>query len=286
MASETTFLERRAQLRGVSRPSQLAFGVAILAVVSGCATYALLTGLTSYTPDRVGLIALLLVNLTLVLSLAALIGWRLARLWATRRSGRAGARLHARLVAWFSAIAVVPVIVVAIFAAVTLNLGLDAMFSSRVQNALGNAVNVAEVYAKEQQRSIFGDAYEIANGIQHDPQLFDEKKHVRAGFLFTKLGTLTQRSRLAGARTFSTARVMCWAPANSAPSGIPKSPARRISLRPAPDPSSSIPIPTPARSRALIQMQAMNDAYLQVVRVVDPQVFGYYQRTRVAVSGV
>ena len=54
MASETTFLERRANLRGVSRPSQLAFGVAILAVVSGCVTYALLTGLTSYTPDRVG----------------------------------------------------------------------------------------------------------------------------------------------------------------------------------------------------------------------------------------
>ena len=48
------------------------------------------------------------------------------RLWAERRSGRAGARLHVRLVAWFGAIAVVPAILVAIFAAVTLNLGLDA----------------------------------------------------------------------------------------------------------------------------------------------------------------
>ncbi len=66
------------------------------------------------------------------------------RLWATRRSGRAGARLHVRLVAWFCAIAVVPAILVAIFAAVTLNLGLDAMFSGRVKDALGSAVNVAQ----------------------------------------------------------------------------------------------------------------------------------------------
>ena len=35
---------------------------------------------------------------------------------------------------------------------------------------------------------------------------------------------------------------------------------------------------------ALIQMQALNDAYLLVVRLVDPQVFGYYRRTVDAVS--
>ena len=65
----------------------------------------------------------MLINLLLVLTLAALIGWRLARLWATRRSGRAGAKLHVRLVAWFAAIAVVPAILVAVFATVTLNVG-------------------------------------------------------------------------------------------------------------------------------------------------------------------
>ena len=97
MVNEKTFPERRASLRAVSRPSQLAFGVALLAVVSGCATYALLTGLTPYTPDYTGLIVLALINLTLGLTLAALIGWRLVRLMATRRSGRAGAKLHVRL---------------------------------------------------------------------------------------------------------------------------------------------------------------------------------------------
>ena len=196
MVSETTFPERRTNLRAVSRPSQLAFGVALLAVLSGCLTYALLTGLTRYTPDHTALIGLALVNLTLVLTLAALIGWRLARLWATRRSGRAGARLHVRLVGWFAAIAVVPAILVAVFAVVTLNLGLDAMFSGRVKDALGSAINVAQVYVKDHEATILGDIRYIADAIQRDPQLFDEERHVRAGLLFAKLGTITQNRGL------------------------------------------------------------------------------------------
>ncbi len=124
-------------LRAISRPSRLALGVGLLAVASGAATYAILSGLTPWTPSRAGLIALLLANLTLGLSLGALIAWRLVRLWAERKSGRAGARLHVRLVAWFGTIAVVPAILIAIFAAVTLNLGLEAWFSGRVKDALG-----------------------------------------------------------------------------------------------------------------------------------------------------
>jgi two-component system nitrogen regulation sensor histidine kinase NtrY len=282
MVSETTFPERRTSLREVSRPSQLAFGVALLAVLSGCVTYALLTGVTTYTPDHVGLIALLLLNLTLVLTLAALIGWRLTRLWATRRSGRAGARLHVRLVTWFSVIAVVPAVLVAIFAAVTLNLGLDAMFSGRVKNALGNAVNVAQVYVKEQQRSIIGDAYEIANDIQRDTQLFDENKRVRAGFLFTKLGTLTQNRGLQASYILdSTGHVLG---SSKLPGKDPRPPsaadfaqARAGSIVIDSDPATS-------SVTALIQMQTLNDAYLEVVRVVDPAVFGYYRRTKDAVS--
>ena len=39
MVSETAFPQRRVRLRAISRPSQLAFGVALLAVVSGGFTY-------------------------------------------------------------------------------------------------------------------------------------------------------------------------------------------------------------------------------------------------------
>ena len=110
---------------GISRPSLLALGVTSLSVLSWLGTYAILKGFTPFNLTPTVLIALLLINLTLGLSLGALIAWRLVRLWSERRSGRAGARLHVRLVAMFSAIAVVPAILVAVFAAVTLNLGVE-----------------------------------------------------------------------------------------------------------------------------------------------------------------
>jgi len=283
MVIETTFPERRAGLRPISRPSQLAFGVAILAVLSGCATYALLTDIIPYHLSRGGQIALLVFNLALVLGLATAIGWRIARLAATGRSGRAGAKLHVRLVTWFSAIAVIPVILVAIFAAVTLNLGLDQMFSGRVKEALSNAVNVAQVYAREQQRSILDDAYQIANDIQNDPRLFDENKHVRADFLFAKLGTLTQNRGLQASYILdSKARVLGSSKLKSVKDPRPPAQADFARAR-----ENSIVIdsdPATSSVTALIQMRALKDAYLEVVRVVDPQVFGYYSRTKAAVS--
>lgn len=67
----------------------------------------------------------------MVLTLAAFIAWRIVRLWAARRSGSAGARLHARMVAMFSAVAVVPAILVAVFAAFSLNLGIELVLGPR-----------------------------------------------------------------------------------------------------------------------------------------------------------
>ena len=281
MVSETTFPERRASLRAVSRPSQLAFVVAILSVISGCVTYALLTGLTPYTPDHTALILVLLVNLTLVLTLAALIGWRFARLWATRRSGGAGAKLHTRLVAWFSAIAVVPAILVAIFAAVTLNLGLDAMFSGRVKEALGSAVNVAQVYVKEHEASILGDIRYIADAIQRDPELFDADHHVRAGLLFAKLGTATQNRGLQASYLLDgQGHVLGTSKQQSVKDPRPPTPSDFAQAR------EGVVLDTPDNGTvtALVQLQSLNDAYLETVRVVDPKVFGYYLRTRAAVG--
>ncbi len=281
MVSKTTFPERRASLRAVSRPSQLAFAVALLAVASGCLTYALLTDLLPYHPGRAGQIALVLFNLTLVLTLAALIGWRIARLVATRRSGRAGAKLHVRLVTWFSVIAVVPVILVAVFAAVTLNLGLDQMFSGRVKEALGSAVNVAQVYVKEHEASILGDIAYISDAIQRDPQLFDEEHHVRAGLLFAKLGTITQNRGLQASYILDS-------------KGSVLGSTKQKSLKDPPIPSAAdfaqaregVVVDTPENGTvtALVQLQALNDAYLETVRVVDPKVFAYYLRTRAAVT--
>src|ERR1700761_9095614 len=268
-------------LRTVSRPSLLAFGVAILVIASGALTYAVLTGGVAYSPTSSVLLGLLLVNLTLVLSLGALIAWRLTRLWAERQSGRAGARLHVRLVAMFSAIAVVPAIVVAVFAIFTLNLGLEQWFAPRVKMAINNSLAVAERYEAEHEKSITSDALAIANGIQSDSRLFDEQKHVRPDFLFAQLGDMARDRGLQAAYIYDSHGNVLGSTKEQgvadtkAPSAVDIAQASggNIVL----DANSKIGV-----VRALIKMQALNDAYLLVLRKVDPTVFGYYQRAAAA----
>ncbi len=149
-------------VNAVSRSSLIAFVVAVAAVVSGVLTYLSLPGFTAYNPRPTTVVVLILVDLSLVLTLCALIAWRLTRLWIERKSGEAGSKLHIRLVGMFSAIAVLPAILVAIFAAVSLNLGIEAWFSERVQTALANSVSVADAYVEEHKQVIRGDILAMA----------------------------------------------------------------------------------------------------------------------------
>ena len=270
-------------LRVISRPSLLALGVGVLAVLSAMVTYGMVTGLIPYNPTPSNLVTLLLINLALGVSLAGLIAWRLVRLWRARRSGLAGAKLHVRLVAMFSLIAVVPAILVAIFATVTLNLGIEAWFSARVQTALDNAVGVARQYMIEQGRHILYDAGEIETGIEHDRALFDENKQVRLSMMMEKIAIMTTDRGLAGSflidshgsELAKSAKLIYSAALKPTASDIADARAGRIVVDG--DPETGY-------IHALIYLPFLKDAYLLVVRHVDPKVFGYYHRTKAAVS--
>jgi len=99
------------------------------------------------------LIALILVALLLpAIALMALY----ARKVAVRRAEEGGlgsGRLHVRLVALFTAIAAVPTVLVAIFASVLFQSGLEFWFSNRARNMLENTVEVASAsYQREVDR--------------------------------------------------------------------------------------------------------------------------------------
>jgi len=261
-------------------------GVAVLAAASGLATYAALTGLVPYRPSHAGVYALIALNIVLAGTLGLLIAWRLARLWAVRRS--AGTRLQMRLVGQFAVIAVVPAILIAVFAAVIVNQGVEQWFSPKVKSALGNAVNVAQHYVEEHERSIVADAYEIASSIQYDPELFDQSRHVRPDVLFTKLGTVTKDRGLQASYILNSRGQILgstkqrFLPDLKTPSSAEIAQARRGNV--VIDANSRIGNSKIGVVRALIRLQALNDAYLLVVRTVDPKVLAYYQNTVSAVS--
>ncbi len=112
--------------------------------------------------DSRALRLILLADLVYILLIAALVATRVVRLLAERRSDSAGSRLHLRLSALFATIALVPTVTVAVFAALTLNVGLEGWFSDRVQRVVGNSLAAAEAYQFEQERDLRTDTRELA----------------------------------------------------------------------------------------------------------------------------
>jgi two-component system nitrogen regulation sensor histidine kinase NtrY len=89
-------------------------------------------------------IALLLIAILLpAIAIMALYARRVA-LRRAERGGLGSGRLHIRLVALFTAIAAVPTVLVAIFASLLFQSGLDFWFSNRARNMLEGTVQVAQ----------------------------------------------------------------------------------------------------------------------------------------------
>ncbi|MDP6173941.1 MAG: two-component sensor histidine kinase, partial [Rhodospirillales bacterium] len=127
---------------GLSRKIALILGVAL--AVSGLATIAALTETSLFESDLSTIIILLNLDLILALALGAVMARRIVRLWTARRRGSAGSRLHIRLVVLFSLVAVLPAILVAVFAGLFLNFGIESWFNERVRTAVNESQAVAQ----------------------------------------------------------------------------------------------------------------------------------------------
>jgi two-component system nitrogen regulation sensor histidine kinase NtrY len=270
-------------LARASWSSWATLAIAPLAVLSVIVTGAIVIGVIPFRLTDKGIVALESLDLILGLSLAGLIAWRWLKLWTARRNGRPGARLHFRLVALFSAIAVVPAVFVAIYAALTLNLGIETWFSQPVKAALDDGVYFARHYVSEQGQGIIYDAGAIADGLQLDRSLRDKNGQMNQERMFEKLTTMTKDRGLPGSFVIDSRGALLGS-------------AARLKFTPGIAPSSTdlaqaaqgqIVVDGNAETgviRALIHLPVLNDAYLLVVRLVDPKVFAYYQRQKFTVG--
>jgi two-component system, NtrC family, nitrogen regulation sensor histidine kinase NtrY len=105
---------------------------------------------------------ILLADLVYVLVVATLVLGRIARIVADRRSQSAGSRLHLRLSGVFAVVALIPTILVAVFAVLTVNVGLEGWFSDRVRDVVGSSLSAAEAYDQEHRRDLTEDAQALA----------------------------------------------------------------------------------------------------------------------------
>ena len=148
--------------------NKVALALIALAVMAGVATYAALTAGAPFG-DAHTLALLLTVDLVLFLLLALIVTRRIVALWVQQRQGTAGARLHVRMVTWFSIVAVVPAIFVTLFSIGFFYLGIESWFSDRVRTAVDESVVVAGAYYDEHKQAIRGDILAMAADLYSVP---------------------------------------------------------------------------------------------------------------------
>ena len=249
-----------------------------LALLSAFLTFIVLADLTPVLPTHYVVVTLLLVNASTVLLLLGIIVREVWLIMQARRAGRAGARLHIRIVGLFAIIAAVPAILVAIVASVTLDRGLDRLFSTRTRAAIENSLIVAEAYLHDHAEIVRSDILTMANNIARDQPVFSQDHAKLAQYLTFQ----------ASARRLSAAIVIdkelhvvarASLKVNQTFAMPPRDALPRIGVK---NPQIVL-LPDTNYVAAVVRLEKYPDYWLYVTRLLDPRVVPQLQATRASV---
>jgi two-component system nitrogen regulation sensor histidine kinase NtrY len=268
-----------AESKGVSLRRWLAPFAVGLALLSAFLTFVVLTGLTPLEPTRRVVVSFILINAATILLLVGIIIREVWQVMQARRRGRAAARLHIQIVSLFSVIAVLPAVLVAIIANVTIDRGFDRLFSGPTREVIQNSLIVAHAYMQEHAQLIRGDILGMANDISHARPLFDQDRKS-----FRELLTSSAASRnLPGAMLIDKEPNIL----ETAQTGI-----QLAFTTPAPEFLSNVDenepqiavFPEANYVAAVIRLRAFNDTFLYVARLLDPRVVAQLRQTEASVA--
>ncbi len=260
-------------------PYKIGLIIMILSLGSGLATYAILTGLTPIVPTHLVVVGMLLLNLVLVLAMVMIIAWQVTGLWLARRRQVAGAQLHVRIVSLFSVIAVVPAILLAIFASVSLDRGLDRWFSTRTKSIIQNSVDVATAYVQEHGQVIRADTLGMAKDIDEAVNLVKSRPQAFGNFLSAQasIRALPIAYLIDGqGKVLATAATQ-----KDVPYQAPPTQAMELAK------SGQAIVIAPGKTAlvgAIKALENFNDTYLYVIRPVNAQVLQQLRATRANVA--
>ncbi len=246
-----------------------------LALLSAFVTFIVLADLTPILPTHYVVVSLLLANAVTVLLLLGVIVREVWQVVQARRTGRAAARLHVRIVGLFSIIAAVPAILVAIVASVTLDRGLDRLFSARTRTAIENSLVVAEAYLRDHAQIVRSDIILMALDISRGKSVFETDRTKLQQFLTFQASV---RGLAAAIVIDKDLNVIARADLkiNQTFAMPPRDALPRIGEK---DPQIVL-LPDTNYVAAVLKLQNYDDYYLYVTRLLDPRVVPQLQATR------
>ncbi|WP_438957337.1 ATP-binding protein [Cognatiyoonia sp.] len=250
----------------------------ILAVLTAMVISGPLEGGTNATSLRL----ILLADIIYVLLIAALVIQRVTRLAIARRNRSAGSQLHLRLTGAFVLLALIPTVLVAVFALLSINMGFEGWFSNRVSTVLGTSLDTAEAYKAEERNELERDGRALAAYLNNErsTNFFMDDGDVRQAIqivqgqvnrglteVFFIDGAGTIRTRGAGSYEFNFEKPSPELFAMADESGI-----------------VIIEDSTQNEFRALLSMTNFPDRYLLVTREVDGSILSLLDETQETVA--
>ncbi|MEX3009044.1 ATP-binding protein [Hoeflea sp. TYP-13] len=241
--------------------------IVVCALVCAIASFIVLMGLTPIAPRNEVVLTAVIVNLLFVAALIGLIVREVANIIAARRRGRAASRLHVRIIGLFSVVAILPAILVAIVASITLDIGLDRWFSLRTKEIVNSSLSVAEAYVNENARYLQGQTVSMANDLDSARTLYSLD---RTGFNVLVTRQAIGRGLLAASviredgSTIARAEIPTDNP-------LPDVPVTALKAAAKGEPAL-IPPGSTNLVGAVIKLQNIPGAFLYTIRAVDPAV--------------
>jgi len=250
-----------------------------LALLSAFVTFIVLADLTPVSPTHYVVVTLLLANAAAVLLLIGIITREVWRVVQARRSGRAAARLHVRIVGLFSIIAAAPAILVAVVASVTLDRGLDRLFSEGTRSAIDNSLVVAEAYLRDHAQIVRSDIAVMAFDIARNKATFDETPAKLQQFLTFQASVrglaaaivLDKNLKVIARGDLRTNQTFALPPREALPQINDKD-------------AQVVLLPDTNYVAAMIRLENYDDEFLYVTRLLDPRVVPLLQATRARVQ--
>jgi two-component system nitrogen regulation sensor histidine kinase NtrY len=277
--SAVPFDPRAAVRKGMTLRRLLAPFAVGIALLSAFLTFVVLTGLTPIEPTRDVVRSFLLINAATILLLVAIIVREVFQMVQARRRGRAAARLHVQIVGLFSVIAVLPAVMVSIVANVTIERGLDRLFSGPTKEVIQNSLTIARAYMQEHAQLIRGDILGMANDLSRARPLYDQDRRS-----FRDLLTSDASARnVPGAMIIDKdTNILVAADTGIQLTYAPPAPEFLKDVKET-EPEIAV-LPDSNYVAAVIRLHGFSDTFLYVARPLDPRVVAQLKQTETSVA--
>jgi len=184
-----------------------------------------------------------------------------------------------QIVGLFALFAVLPGVVVAIVANVTIDRGFNRLFSGPTREVIQNSVTVSRAYTYEHAELIRGDILGMANDISHAQPLFDQDR-----VSFNEFLTANAAARdLPSAMLIDKDRNVVASAATANQQTFTTPPADFLSNVNETEPQIAV-FPEANYVAAVVRQKAFADTFLYVARLLDPRVVAQLKQTEASAA--